>query len=61
MIIDFVDRGHRPCRRSKIADRLRKGLNISDDSPEAQQQQQAQMAQQQAIQQQQLALDMREK
>lgn len=61
MIIDFVIEATDLADAQKIADRLRKGLNISDDSPEAQQQQQAQMAQQQAIQQQQLALDMREK
>jgi len=61
LIIDFVIEATDLAGSQKIADRLRKGLNLPDDSPEAQQQQQAMMQEQQAIQKQQLALEMRER
>ena len=61
MIIDFVIAATDLPGRDKIADRLRKGLNLPDDSEEAQQAQQQAAQQQQAIQQQQLALEMHEK
>lgn len=61
LIIDFVIEATDLAGSQKIADRLRKGLNLPDDSPEAQQQQQAMQQEQQAIQQQQIALEMRER
>jgi len=61
LIIDFVIEATDLAGSQKITDRLRKGLNLPDDSPEAQQQQQAMMQEQQAIQKQQLALEMRER
>lgn len=61
LIIDFVIEATDLAGSQKIADRLRKGLNLPDDSPEAQQQQQAMQQQQQAIQQQQIALEMQER
>lgn len=61
LIIDFVIEATDLAGSQKIADRLRKGLNLPDDSPEGQQAQQAMQQQQQAIQQQQLALEMQER
>lgn len=61
LIIDFVIEATDMPGSQKMADRLRKGLNLPDDSPEAQQQQQQASQQQQAMQQQQIALDMQER
>lgn len=61
LIIDFVIEATDLAGSQKIADRLRKGLNLPDDSPQAQQAQQQMQQQQQAIQQQQIELDMAEK
>ncbi|MES2320001.1 MAG: portal protein [Pseudomonadota bacterium] len=61
LIMDFVIESFDLPGGQKIADRLRKGLNLPDDSAEGQQAQAQAAQQQQAIQQQQLALEMREK
>ncbi|WP_025915807.1 hypothetical protein [Herminiimonas sp. CN] len=61
LIIDFVVEATDMPGSQKMADRLRKGLNLPDDSPESQQQQQQAAQQQQALQQQQIALDMQER
>lgn len=60
LIIDFVIEATDLAGSQKIADRLRKGLNLPDDSPEAQASQQQMQQQQQAIQQQQIGLEMQE-
>lgn len=61
LIIDFVVAATDLPGREKIVDRLRKGLQLPDDSQEGQQAQAAAAQQQQAIQQQQIALEMQEK
>lgn len=61
MIIDFIIEATDLPGNQKIADRLRKGLKLPDDSPEGQQAQAQAAQQQQAIEQQQMALDMQER
>lgn len=61
LIIDFVIEATDMAGAEKIADRLRKGMNLPDESPEAEQAQAQMQQQQQAIQQQQLALEMSER